>query len=194
MPHMSETELLAMGVLCLVLVTLYSILIVLPCWIIASRRNIAGGWWNWVIPLWNLYIAYSLGKGSLKNGFAIIVFFLIGVGAVAFQDQSPFYLAVGGISVFISFGMGCYVLYIWLRQMSILAGVHPQFLPVVMFVIPFLLALVAASLVSLKMISPTYANIYDNVISSFTWVVFMIVALRTPREELSEPDFVLGKE
>lgn len=194
MPHMSETELLAMGVLCLVLVTLYSILIVLPCWIIASRRNIAGGWWNWVIPLWNLYIAYSLGKGSLKNGFAIIVFFLIGVGAVAFQDQSPFYLAVGGISVFISFGMGCYVLYIWLRQMSILAGVHPQFLPVVMFVIPFLLALVAASLVSLKMVSPTYVNIYDNVISSFTWVVFMIVALRTPREELSEPDFVLGKE
>lgn len=194
MPHMSETGLLAMGVLCLVLFTLYSILVVLPCWIIATRRNIAGGWWNWVIPLWNLYIAYSLGKGSLKNGFAIIVFLLIGVGAVAFQDQSPLYLAVGGISFFISFGMGCYVFYIWLRQMSILAGVHPQFLPVVMLVIPFLLAIVGATLVSFEMISPRRIDIAENVISSFTWVVFMIVALRTPREELSEPDFVLGKE
>ncbi|MEZ0576888.1 hypothetical protein ACAG65_12785 [Halodesulfovibrio aestuarii] len=194
MPHMSETGILMMGVLLLAGFTLYSILAVLPCWIIATRRNVAGGWWNWLIPLRNFYVAYRLGNGSLKKAFLIIAFFAIGVGAVFFYEYSQVVVVVGSVSFLISSALGCYVLYCWLKQISILAGVHPQFLPVVMFIIPLLLALVGSSLVSLEIVPMRYIKFAENIISLFAWVVFMTVALRTPREDLEQTDFVFGKE
>lgn len=194
MPQMNETGMLAMVLICLVGFVLYSIVVILPCWIIAKRKNIAPRWWNWVIPVWNLYIAFRIGNGSLKKLFLSLVFFLAGIGAFALQDQAQFF-AIAGIVLFVlSLVVGIYVAYNWLRNMSILAERHPMLLPMVMLVIPCLLALVGGALVSQGVISPMEVRGSENLISFITWIIFMIVALRTPRSEPSEPDFILGKE
>jgi uncharacterized membrane protein YedE/YeeE len=67
-------------------------------------------------------------------------------------------------------------------------------LPMVMLVTPCVLALVGGALVSQGVISPMEVRGAENLISFVTWIIFMIVALRTPRSNQSEPDFVLGKE
>lgn len=194
MPQMNEVGVMAMLLLCLAGVTLYSILVVLPCWIIARRRNIATPWWYWILPIWNMYTAYRLGNGSIIKLLVVILLALVGAAAVAMQEQMQV-LAIVGMALFAcSFALGIYVLYNWLRQMSVLAGRHPQFLPVIMFVMPLLLALAGSALLVQKVVTPSELEGFENIVSFVTWVVFLIVAFRTPKEELSNSYFTLTKE
>ncbi|SIO19112.1 hypothetical protein [Halodesulfovibrio marinisediminis] len=194
MPQMSETGVVAMVLLCIAGFTLYSILVVLPCWVIAKRRNIAAPWWHWIIPIWNMYTAYRLGNGSNTKLLLIIILLLVGVGAVALQEQAQAFIIGSVVLLSCSFGLGIYVLYCWLRQISVLAGRHPLFLPIVMFIIPLLLALIGSALMVQNIVTPAELKNFENIISLATWIIFLVVALRTPREALSNSFFILTKE
>lgn len=128
MPHMTGTGILAMFALCLVGITVYSFLIFLPCWIIAKRRNVAGSWWNWVIPLWNSYIAFRLGNGSMKQATVAALLLVAGVIGVVLKDVSGIFMVAGGVLLGSAVVMFFYISYNWLMQIGILAGVHKPFI------------------------------------------------------------------
>ncbi|WP_290924984.1 hypothetical protein [Halodesulfovibrio sp.] len=194
MPHMNEIGIVAMVLICIVGFALYSALIVLPCWIIAKRRSISPPWWQWLIPLWNMYIAFRIGKGSNKLISFSFLLLLAGIGGVALREQAQSFVIVGIFLLIVSFVIGIYVVYMWLKNMSVLAGRHPLFLPVVMLILPVVLALIGGVLIGQKVVSPEEVRGCENVISLISWVIFLIIALRTPREPLGNEEFVLGKE
>jgi hypothetical protein len=180
---MTGTGMLAMFALCLVGITVYSFLIFLPCWIIAKRRNVAGSWWNWVIPLWNSYIAFRLGNGSIKQ--ATVVALLLVAGAIGFvlKDISQIVMVAGGLLLGSAVVMFFYISYNWLMQIGILAGVHKHLLPMVLLVlqVTVVVGLVAYSILDLG--TTEYVGVIDNTVNLLSWIFFLIVAVRTPRAE-----------
>lgn len=172
---------------------LYSIFLVLPCWIIAYRTKEGGKWWNWVLPLWNLYTAFKLGRGPIRP--AVVILILIAIASVSFQfKESPYVFAFLVVVLFLSVLLSIYVFYVWLRNVSILANINPYFLPMVMLVVPFLLGSFVVILVLQQVITPVQASFFENVVSIATWVIFFIVAIRTPKREAREAEFTFGKE
>ena len=190
MPMINSEMMTLLGLLGL---WLYSIFLVLPCWIIAYRTKEGGKWWNWVLPLWNLYAAFKLGRGPIRPTIVILV--LIAIVYLSFPfKESTYVFAFIAVVLFLSVLLSIYVFYVWLRNISIIANVNPYFLPMVMLVIPFLLACFVVVLTLQQVITPVQAGFFENVVSIATWVIFFIVAIRTPKKEATEAEFRFGKE
>lgn len=189
-PVMSQEMMTLLGLIGL---WLYSIVLVLPCWIIACRTKQGGRWWNWIFPLWNLYAAFKLGKGLIKPSIVILVLILLAGVSLPFKDN-PYVFVFISVASMLSLLIFFYVFYLWLREISILADVHPSFLPMVMLVIPTLLAVFVVVLVMQQMLTLEQADFVEDVVGIATWVVFLIVALRTPKAKNQNLEFQLDKE
>ena len=94
MPQDSGIALAAMAVYTLLEFIIYSFVMLVQCWIIARRRGVAGGWWNWLIPFWNLYTAYKVGDGPMKSGAVLLC--LIAAGSVGVLFAASKTVMLGG--------------------------------------------------------------------------------------------------
>lgn len=193
MPHMTGTGMLAMFALCLVGITVYSFMIFLPCWIIAKRRNVAGSWWNWVTPLWNSYIAFRLGNGSVKQATVAVLLLMAGAIGVVLKDVSELFAIAGGMLLGSAVVMFFYISYNWLMQIGILAGVHKHLLPMVLLVLQVTVVVGLAAYSILDLGTTEYVGVIDNTVNLLSWVFFLIVAVRTPRAE-NLPQALLRKK
>ncbi|MCG8529270.1 MAG: hypothetical protein MI749_01250 [Desulfovibrionales bacterium] len=195
MPQDSGIALAAMAVYTLLAFIIYSFVMLVPCWIIARRRGVAGGWWNWLIPFWNLYTAYKVGNGPMKSGAVLLCLIAVGSVGVLFAASKTVMLG-GTFLLFAALCLSFYVLYIWLRNISILAGVHPLVLPMVLLILPMAVSVLFTILAVARVLPADEVGMYQYVVTLVSWVIFAIIALCTPRKPLDKKDdgqFVLSK-
>ncbi|MFA9394012.1 MAG: hypothetical protein ACERJ1_04775 [Halodesulfovibrio sp.] len=185
--------------LALLFLCLCSILYVAPCWILATRKNVAPAWYHWVIPFWNLFAAYNVGKGSLKMLFgALALFFVFGI-ASAFApgiamgllmsvgdgfNSAP--LMSGGLFFYMALGLSAYGVYLyaiwkWAKNISEMAGVDPMVLSLLLVVMPAILPIVCSIALMMGLISPVVSSAVSPLAFVLAWVAFLVIALRTPK-------------
>ncbi|OBQ56228.1 hypothetical protein [Halodesulfovibrio spirochaetisodalis] len=194
MPNMGASGAAVMILIWCAEVTVYSIWKVLPCWIIAKRRNIAARWWNWVIPVWNFYTAYKLGHGSNRLLLLIIVLFTAGTAMLIANENSPAFLWGGRSLIIVGTGISLFVLYRWLMNIGILAGVHRHLLPLVLLVLQVMIAATLVAFTLTQEAFSKYNGVIDNALYLLSWIFFMIVAIRTPRVELRDTEKTFTEE
>ena len=197
MPHVTWFGFVVMGICSLLAFSIYSIIMLIPCWIIAKRRGVAGRWWNWIIPVRNLYFAYKLGDGPMKQGGIILALTAFGAVAAVYHSAPKVVIVLGAFALLVALVLSLYVLFIWFKNIGVLAGVHPFLLPLLLLALPLVASIVIVVLTIQQVVSAGSASVFQYVISVVSWLIFVVVALQTPREPLqpdSAADFQLSKE
>lgn len=186
-------------VLSFLLTILAHIMLVIPCWILALRRNVAPHWIHWVIPYWNLFTAYKVGKGALKDMLITIVPFFVlcplliyvpgGVVAFAMAIGNGFegmslMVALTCILFFLSivvYGLLLSSTWKWAKNISVLAGFQPIVLGVLLAIVPIGVPVVCGLFSLDGLISLRVAVAISLLTFVLAWVAFLVIALRTPK-------------
>lgn len=178
-----------------------SILHIVPCWVLATRKNVAPAWYHWVIPFWNSFVAYRVGKGSLKMLFGSLALFIAFCISLAFAPGIAlgFLMAIGAgfasaplmsgaLFFYVALGLSAYGLYLyaiwkWAKNISEMAGVDPMILGLLLAVMPTALPIVNSIALMMGMISWDVSSVVSPLAWGLAWVVFLVIALRTPTVE-----------
>ena len=184
---------LFLAVTALVMFSVSLICSLIPCWIIAYRRGVAGRWWYWILPLWNVYYAAKIGRVPRVPAVILVLLLFFLTIALEFGFEIPDVMNGVFFGVVIVFFLSFFLLYVWFMHIGELAGVHRHLLPQVMIVLPALVMLLGESLFYAGLITDVTQGIMGAAVSVGTWIFFFVVALRTPRVE-EEVEFVLSKK
>ena len=186
-------------VLSFLLTAFLHVLIVIPCWILAVRKNVAPSWFHWVIPYWNLFTAYKVGKGSQKwLLIAIVMFFILNYVLLYSPGVAmALIMAMGNgfegipfmgllLTIFVLLCVGVYGVLLsstwtWAKNISVLAGFQPVVLGFLLVVVPSCVPVVCG-LFSLNGLISLRATVAISLLTFvLAWVAFLVIALRTPK-------------
>lgn len=172
-------------------VTLSLAVALLPCFIIAKKNNFSASWWQWLVPFWNIYLAARLGRVPAKTTFSCIFLAAFLFITATLGVTTSFILKGVAMGTLVCIILFFYVLYVWLMHLGELAGVHKHFLPVMMLVFPLILRTLFEASFYFGNKPVTGEELVGSGISIGTWILFMIVAVRAPKDELqaSEDSF-----
>lgn len=207
---MFESDALISALLFL-LIVFGHIIYVAPCWIIAVRKNVAPSWIHWVIPFWNLFTAYRVGKGSLKLMLAtVVLFFLLwpillsspGIAMaliMAIANGFSGLHLVGALAFLFAllclttYGLYLFALWKWAQNISGLAEANPTVLSVLLVLVPTGVPLVCSLLLLEGAISPAVSAVVSPLAFVLAWGTFLVIAFKTPKVDYLA-DFSMVKE
>lgn len=186
----------------LIVCWMFTMLYVAPCWILAVRKGISPSWYHWIIPFWNFFVAFKVGKGSLRllalslllafvlgivlftaSGVTMGLLMLVGSGVDALFSLS------GAVLFCVLLALASYCVYIfaiwqWSKNISELAGVDPMILGVMLVVLPTLVPLLCNVTMFAGTISPLTSTVVSQLSLLASWITFMTIAIRTPKVTL----------
>ena len=165
-------------------VTLSLAVTLLPCFVIARKKSFSAGWWQWLVPFWNIYLAARLGRVPVKTALTCFFLAILLLLTTALRLNTPFILKGAAIVAVVCLILFFYVLYVWFMHIGELAGMHKHLLPVMMLVFPSILRTLFEVASYLGKVPVAGEDLVSSGISIGTWMLFMIVALRTPKDEL----------
>lgn len=159
-------------------------LYVVPCWLLAARKKIAPSWGHWVVPIWNLFIAYRVGKGPLKAVLipaAILIFFTLIIELMPMLLLVPGVLVLISISIAVSFFCYLYGMVKWAKNIGdLIEGSQTSFV-ILLFGLPVLAPILFYTLVSQGLTSLEVASLLSILLVGCPWIAFMVLVIRTPK-------------
>jgi hypothetical protein len=188
---------------------LFTIFYIAPCWILVTRAGASPAKYHWLIPIWNLFVAYRVGKGSLLLLALSVVVLIILASGFAYMPGVAMGLLMaagsgGGVAsllsgtvigllslAFLYYGINILIFWKWAKNISKMSGSDPKVLGAIT-IAPIVLPVLGNIGWVLGFISVEFSSAVSLLSFAGAWCMFMIIALRTSRvieqpEELKVP-------